>query len=392
MFGRKFFTVCSRLITCYQILARREAYPTEAVDEIVAHLDYLKRVCLNCSSASIAGGGGGGSDGQTFAYEPERFVCYVDTDGIKYHDPYGLDANCICEQINQTLSECLGKDYLTLSVEPDVDRLLVLTCKSYATFSFPAKVTHTGYERNVNPGIKYILNSVIKINQLYRTAADAPPVYILFDIFRHLAMMNQAVMFERVKLNKHQNESSLKRYICSMTNDFRGDVATVMVLNDADVEEDRYMAHAAWLNSDRAPRINTFKFIRKIFLVILRLIFINVEEMMGSPVAHLLVKETKDSYGGSIYNMNWDQAKVLGKMAFILCTEEVSIEGANLKFVTKHEELYDYCRQVYEEYARRTSYPLSKCRDITKDGMVPRTTESGSKSVNVFFQLFSQFQ
>lgn len=389
MFGRKFLTVCSRLITCYQILARKDAYPKEAVDEIITHLEYLKRVCLNCSSAAIVGGG---SERQTFDYEPERFVCYVDTDGIKYHDPYGLDANYICAQINQTLKECLGQDYLALSVEPNVDRLLVLTCKSYATFSFPEKVTHTGYERNVNPGIKYILNSVIKINQLYRTAADTPPVYILFDIFRHLAMMNQAVMFERVKLNKHQNESSLKRYICSMTSDFRGDVATVMVLNEVDVEEDRYMAHAAWLNSDSAPRINTFKFIRKIFLVILRLIFINVEEMKGSPVAHLLIKETRDSYGGSIYSMNWDQAKVLGKIAFILCTDEVSINGANLKFVTKHKELYDYCRGVYEEYARRTSYPLPKCRDVTKDGMVPRTTKSGSKSVNVFFELFSQFQ
>lgn len=64
-------------------------------------------------------------------------MCYVDTDGIEYTHPYGLDAHSICRQVNDTLAECLGVPYLALSVEPEVDRLLVLTCKSYATFSSP---------------------------------------------------------------------------------------------------------------------------------------------------------------------------------------------------------------------------------------------------------------
>lgn len=391
MFGRKLLTVCARLIVCYQILARREAYSDEVISEIETHLVYLKRNSLNCASNKAMGLG---VCRDTFTCETERFVCYVDTDGIKYYDPYGLNGNKICQQINDTLEECLGQNYLALSVEPEVDRLLVLTCKSYATFTFPDKVTHTGYEKNVNPTIKYILNSIVRVNQLDRQT-ETPPMYILYDVFRYLSMMNQAVMFGRVKLNKHKNESSLKRYICSLTNDFRGDVPTVMLRNDEDVEQDWYMSHAEWLNSAQAHPINTFKFIRKNFLIMLRLIFINVDEMRESleqnaPVAKILIKESIDSYGGRTYTMNWEQAKVMGKITFIICTG-AALVGENLKFINRHRVLYDYCHQVYSEYTRVISYTLEKCPDVTTDGMRPKTKNTVN-CVKVFFKRFSVFE
>lgn len=74
-------------------------------------------------------------------------------------------------------------------------------------------------------------------------------------------------------MNRHKNESSLQRYICSVTNEFRGDVATVMLTDADNIQRDWYMGHAEWLNSPTPPApINTYKFIRKNFFILLRLI------------------------------------------------------------------------------------------------------------------------
>lgn len=397
LFGRKFLTVCSRLIVCFQILARSEHYPEEQVAEVRTHLEYLERCVLNYKSCRqnedlrVALG-----SRRQFKYEMEKFVCYVDTDGIKYTDPYNLDTNTICKQVNATLAKCLDVSNLTLSVEPTVDRLMVLTCKSYATFCFANNtVTHTGYERNVNPRIKYILNSIVRVVHLY-AQPDESPLYILFDVFTHLAMANQALMFERVKLNRHKNESTLQRYICSVTRDFRGDVATVLLLDAANVQRDWYMTHAEWINSPNPPPINTYKFIRKNFLILLRLIFIDAVAMETTHLRHeptvasLLLKHNRDRYGGNTTTMKWANVKIMGLLAYIL-SQNCTKSDAHLELINKHAKLYEYCEKVYTEYKQRVRIKIDKQPDVTRDGLKPKCLPLKFMDF-VYYDLLSVFE
>lgn len=394
LFGRKFLTICSRLIVCFQILVRSANYTPEQIAEVNIHLEYLKRNALNWRSCYQ-------TERETkhetdeFMFEPEKFVVYVDTDGIKYKDPYHIDTEHICQQINNTLAECLGVPYLTLSVEPEVDRLVVLTCKSYATFSYPNKVTHTGYERNVNSCIKHIFNSIVQVTNIYMTPHDHP-LYILFDVFIHLEMANQALMYERIKLNKHKTESTLQRYICSVTQDFRGDVATVMLEDAHDVQKDWYMTHAEWLNSNNPPPINTFKFIRKVFLIILRLIFFDAELFKknhlenDSQVASQLLNYTSNIYGGTSVSMNWTNVKKLGLLAYIICRNLTTGEF-NEVIIKKHLILFNYCTKIYEKYKRVARIKIDKIDDITKDGLRPKCTSS-KRFQHVYYDIFSKYE
>lgn len=401
MFGRKFLTICSRLIECFQILARKEHYTDQQVAEVREHINYLKGYSLNWRSctqerAKVHHDAENSPPTKTtrYIFEPERFVCYVDTDGIKYSDPYNINTETICKQVNDTLTECLGVNYLALSVEPEVDRLLVLTCKSYASFCHPDHVSHKGYELNVNPRIKYIFNAIVRVTNLYMKQED-PPLYILFDIFSHLEMANQAMMYERVKLNKHKNESNLQRYICSVTRDFRGDVATVMIQNPKDVQQDNYMTHAEWLNSDDPPPINTYKFIRKNFLVLLRLIFLDAITMQkihlqhDKEVAALLLTHTQDRYGRPSVGMNWKNIKDLGTIAYMICSACITGD-ANEAFIKDKAILYRYCNTLYTKYKSLANIRVNKLMDITQDGLRPKCTVK-KEFTHVFYEIFSKY-
>lgn len=291
LFGRKFLTVCARLVCTFYALSQE----ADADDDVRAwyedELKYLTTWAVNCSSRkagdrpvistaddSCSGGGSGGESDTANAAERKRrwpfadLVCYVDTDGLKFYNPMNVDAGTILKRVNDAIA---FTKHLSMAMEQRHDYVMILTKKKYAycddnddVKTGGGIVGHVGYERHANTVVKNILTGVVRAC-CESVAAD--PLHVIFDIFGCLHATNPCLLYERVKLNHHENESTLQRYIDSITKDYKGDVKTMLLLDEkGDVTQDLYKPLAVW--STRPTRPNLAKFIRKFHKIIERLL------------------------------------------------------------------------------------------------------------------------
>lgn len=290
LFGRKFLTVCARLVCTFYALAQET---DRAADDVRAwyedELRYLTSWAVNCSSrkagdrpviststttTTTTAADDRGCESDTAAERKRRWpfadlVCYVDTDGLKFYNPVNVDAGAILKRVNDAIS---FTKHLSLAMEQRHDHVMILTKKKYAYCDDDVEtggvVGHVGYERHANTVVKNILTGVVRVC-CKSVATD--PLHVIFDIFGCLHATNPCLLYERVKLNHHENESTLQRYIDSVTKDYKGDVKTILLLDEkGDVTRDLYEPLVVWSTRPRPP--NLAKFIRKFHKIIERLL------------------------------------------------------------------------------------------------------------------------
>lgn len=256
LFGRKFLTVCSRVIVCYYALMSKLCTDAE-INFYKAELEYLKSSVVSYRRIP--------NKFPTPINSFQQLITYVDTDGIKFRNDLNLDPKALLLKVNQFLEDCACFG-LAFEAEKTLHDTLIMTKKKYASVGADGTVFHVGYERHANPVVKRILTNVVLV---CARGADHNPTFILFDVFGWLNSVNPLILVEKIKLNYHQNDSSLKRYIDSITQDYKGDIATVLLLNKNNFKQDLYMSLEEWRHRPHLE-IHLGKVLRRFSKILLR--------------------------------------------------------------------------------------------------------------------------
>lgn len=198
--------------------------------------------------------------------EYRRMVFDADTDGYQFANFLNLNSNQFLQLINEEMNLINGPGIILEGSEIEASISLVkkkyLHLTKLIDYSIFYKnpnqdalkhcsIVHKGYERNASRFVKRIFNfvaglaffyaKITKTNQYNHLEKFLNFENVLLAIYNYLFLVEQAELYENVKLVRLKNASARQKYIDSLNSSYVGRKKTVLLYHPEDCQADVYL-------------------------------------------------------------------------------------------------------------------------------------------------------